>query len=70
MDKQDQQALRELVGLLSRELRAQQGRLEQLVRAEPAGQRETLARLAESELRVLQEIRGLAVLLGQPERVD
>jgi hypothetical protein len=69
MDKQDQQALRELVGLLSRELRGQQGLLVRLALAGPAEQRETLARLAESELRVLQEIRGLAVLMGQRERV-
>ena len=69
MDKQAQQEIREQVELLLRELREQRGLLARLALAELPEQRELMGQVAQRELQVLQAIRGLAVLLGQPERV-
>ena len=75
MDKQEQQGqhaqqeIREQAELLLRELRVQQALLVRLALAELPEQRELMAQLAQRELQVLMVIRGLAVLLGQPERV-
>ena len=69
MDKQAQREIREQVELLSRELQAQRVLLVRLALAELPEQRELMAQLAQRELQVLMVIRGLAVLLGQPERV-
>jgi hypothetical protein len=69
MALQVQQAVREQVALAQQELWAQLVLLDQLAQAELVEQRELLARLAQRELTVLQAIRGLAVLLGQPAQV-
>ena len=69
MDKQAQQEIRDQVELLLQVLGEQRARLVKLARADQREQRVIMGQLAQAEIQVLQAIRGLAVLMGQPERV-
>lgn len=72
MDKQElreRQEIRDQAELLLQVLGEQRARLVKLARADQREQRVIMGQLAQAEIQVLQAIRGLAVLMGQPERV-